>query len=117
MKLKLLPIPADLPKWQSVADIEAKRESLASRTYEREGVLYWASNDRPVPPHVFTEAFAEAPENQGAADRSHTKAFLAEYRKSRANRVLSDEERFEMRAAFGAGAEVVDVVTGQKFKV
>lgn len=32
-------------------------------------------------------------------------------------RKLSDEERFEMRAAFGAGAEVTNILTGDTYKV
>lgn len=40
---------------------------------------------------------------------------LAEYAEARKNHVPSAEEMFEMRAAFGEGAEVVDVITGQVF--
>lgn len=42
---------------------------------------------------------------------------LEEYRRRNANRKLDPEEAFEMRAAFGEGATVVDVITGQKFKL
>jgi hypothetical protein len=40
--------------------------------------------------------------------------WIAEYRKAQMNRQPSAEEIFEMVAAFGPGAEVVDVITGQK---
>jgi hypothetical protein len=42
-----------------------------------------------------------------------TQAFLDAYRERMANHVPSDEERFEMRAAFGEGVEVVNVITGK----
>lgn len=43
--------------------------------------------------------------------------FLAEYREARKNHTPSEEELFEMRAAFGEGSTVVDVITGQVYKV
>ena len=51
------------------------------------------------------------------AERDETRAFMQEYIKVRANRTFSREERDEMRNAFGAGARVVDVITGQTFTV
>lgn len=41
---------------------------------------------------------------------------LAEYREARKNHTPSAEEMFEMRAAFGPGAEVVDIITGQVYR-
>ena len=40
--------------------------------------------------------------------------WIAEYREARKNYEPSAEEIFEMVAAFGPGAEVVDAITGQK---
>lgn len=51
------------------------------------------------------------------AGEERTRAFMEEYRRARANRTLSAEERSEMRSAFGEGAVVVDVITGQRFVV
>ena len=42
---------------------------------------------------------------------------LAEYREARKNHVPSAEEMYEMRAAFGEGSTVVDIITGQVYKV
>lgn len=42
---------------------------------------------------------------------------LAEYREARKNHVPSAEEMFEMQAAFGEGSTVVDIITGQVFRV
>lgn len=42
-----------------------------------------------------------------------TRCVVAAYRKRMANHVHTEEELFEMRAAFGPGARVVNVITGQ----
>jgi hypothetical protein len=39
---------------------------------------------------------------------------LARYRKAQENHVHSDEELYEMRAAFGKGAVVVNAITGKR---
>ena len=49
----------------------------------------------------------------------HTAEFFAHYRKMRANRTPEQiaEERVEMEAAFGKGAEVVNIITGEITKL
>jgi len=42
---------------------------------------------------------------------------IARYIASRKNRGYSDEEMFEMRAAFGEGEEVMDIFTGETIKL
>lgn len=49
------------------------------------------------------------------ARETEDRAFLAEYRAQR--RAPSAEELAEMRATFGEGATVVDVLTGEKIKL
>jgi hypothetical protein len=44
-------------------------------------------------------------------------AFFKRYREEQANHVPDEEEMFEMRAAFGEGATVVNVITGKKVKL
>jgi hypothetical protein len=39
--------------------------------------------------------------------------WLEEYRRMEANRAPDPEEMFEMRAAFGPGVKVVNVITGR----
>jgi hypothetical protein len=51
---------------------------------------------------------------QRTALDAETKAFVAAYRKARAGRRPSAEERHEMRAAFGPGVIVVNVLTGRR---
>jgi hypothetical protein len=76
-------------------------------------VLRWKSNNRLVPPWVFTDGRVAPPRNQQAAYDVETAAFLDDYRRQMANHVPSPEERAEMRAAFGPGAKVVNVITGK----
>jgi hypothetical protein len=51
-----------------------------------------------------------------ARDEQNAK-FAAEYIKRQANRQPSAEEMSEMRATFGAGAVVVDVISGRKIQL
>lgn len=119
IELTHLPLPTPYRSaatgWRSPEDIAAARDGLARRTYWLDGALIWNSNDRPVPPHVFEEAFVEAPAAQQAAYDAATQAALAEYRRSRTGKPLSAEERFEMRAAFGEGVAVVNAITGDRY--
>jgi len=84
-----------------------------------DGIVRWVSNDRVPPAEVLAEmlelrGITQAEHDAAAAtERAETGAFLDAYRESMANHVPSDEEMFEMRAAFGPGAEIVNVITGQ----
>jgi hypothetical protein len=117
LKLNYLPIPeGKLAVW-IVADIEAGRIRLMQGAYAKDGIAFWKSNDRPVPPDVFRDAWIELPDGQAEADKRHTAAFLADYRKRMANYTPSAEELGEMRAAFGPGETVIDIITGQRIKL
>jgi hypothetical protein len=82
------------------------------------GILCWKSNGQ-VPFDDMLQDF----QNLGIRfDMEKTKKFrekqvsksIAAYKKSMENHQYSDEELFEMRAAFGSDAEVVNVITGKK---
>lgn len=81
------------------------------------GVIRWLSNNQ-VPPadcvalaaHIGLSVDVEASTTARDAD---TTAFLADYRKRNARRRVTAEQRAEMRAAFGPGAKVVNVITGR----
>lgn len=60
---------------------------------------------------LLTDAI-DADATRAERDRE-TDAFLAEYRERMKNHKPSEEELFEMRAAFGPGETVVDVLSGQ----
>lgn len=105
-----------------VFDEDGAREDFARARIEN-GVVRWNSNDNVpfddmlfdfVTIGVIDEATRQRSNEARSAD---TAAFCAEYRKAMANHVPSDEEMFEMRAAFGEGETVVNVITGQRIRL
>ncbi len=90
------------------------REKIETETYDIDGVKYWKTNDSPVPYWVYDEAGLDCPEIQREAHDRHVGESIAEYREQMKNHVYSEEELFEMRAAFGPGVTVVNVLTGKK---
>lgn len=83
-----------------------------------EGVMFWKSNNR-VPPEdmvklAVDQGFDVDVTMCNEVRDAEMNAFLTEYRKNRANGP-TDEERFEARAAFGSGVELVNAVTGHKW--
>lgn len=108
------PLPDGTPDWMR-RSISENRERLPQRAYIIDGVIFWRSNDRPVPATFFAENFVSLPPAQREADTAHQKAAIEAYRQSRAN--LSPEqqaeEAYERRAAFGPGQTVVDILTGE----
>ena len=96
-------------------------QRVNQETFEATGIVRWTSNDSV--PHSdmlgdflfigrITKPQYEASE---AARKVDDDKFFAEYRKNQ--RPLSGEELFEMRAAFGPGETVVDVISGRKTKL
>lgn len=89
----------------------------------KNGELRWASNNRCVPEDiaefahylgVLTEAGVWWTEHERDLEQA---AFIAEYQRQRATWSPSGEELAEMRAAFGEGEVVVDVITGRRIQL
>lgn len=83
------------------------------------GVLRWKSNDSVVPEDCAKLAYAlgirvSLPACDRVRDQELVR-FLSAYRRSRAGKSPSAEERSEARAAFGANANVVNIFTGREF--
>ena len=86
-----------------------------------DGVVRWTSNNRVMPKDcreilshtVYRDLYSE--EASRAAEEAETAAFLDSYRKSYTG--PSAEERMEMEAAFGKGATVVNVITGERIRL
>jgi hypothetical protein len=104
-------------EWKEAADKFAKNDHRIE-----DGVLLWNSNDR-SPMDDLTSLWLELDLIDIAVFRATAKAreaqnnaFFAEYRKAQTNRTPEQiaEERFEMRAAFGPGETVVNVITGER---
>ena len=78
-------------------------------------VWRWESNACPCPIDACREyGIPIDPAAQTAALDAHRDAFLAAYRAAQPA-TPSPEEQYEMRAAFGPGKQVVDVITGRKW--
>lgn len=85
--------------------------------YVKNGVVRWKSNDQ-VPPDDILELWEHCGkpfdcELSKVYSRDETAQALEAYRQRMANHTYTDEEKAEMRTAFGPGATVVDVITGQ----
>lgn len=81
------------------------------------GEIRWKSNNRCVPADVFRDYGMEEPAVQAEIRDAELNTFLKAYVEANQNREYTAEEKFEMRSAFGEGAEVVNVVTGKKVKL
>lgn len=88
-----------------------------------DGVGRWTSNGRAIPADAAAKIAAFAPRAAAGmdllaterAERAETAAFLAAYRANPPQPTA--EQLFEMRAAFGEGTDVVNVITGQRYQV
>jgi hypothetical protein len=113
--MKLLPIPKDVVGWRLKEVLDRRLRIVTETTSEAKGVLRWKANRAIVPPWVFEEAFMEVSDAQIEARRKELDEFTAEYRKQ--DHTPDAEQMAEMRAAFGPGTTVVNVITGQKTKL
>ena len=86
---------------------------MAFEAYEVDGIWFWKSNNAPVPVDSAAQYNIPIGSKQLEAVRSYNQKAISDYIKARQNYQHSDEELYEMRAAFGEGAKVVDAITGQ----
>jgi hypothetical protein len=115
--MKLL--PTDHLKFKYDLDcVERLRKSFQTDAYVgKNGELHWKSNGAVIGLDTFKSGCVEAPATQQAEYEQDVKKSLAEYRKAKENYQYSAEELFEMKAAFGEGTTVVDILTGKKTKL
>ncbi len=101
--------------WKRITEC---RERIATESsYDADGVIRWDMGNI-LPPFVIeTDAKMTCPESQRIAYQIDLDRTLATYRLDREENGYSDEELFEMRAAFGDGETVVDVITGETIKL
>ena len=110
--------------WKSSAEKEIRkmeeRQMNGEIFFGADGVVRWTSNNRVMPKDcreilshtAYRDLFSE--EASRAAEDAETAAFLESYRKNYTG--PSEEEKAEMRAAFGTGSTVVDVITGKRIR-
>jgi len=82
------------------------------------GAWFWHSNEN----YLFNDCLEKAgidfdSEAQDSARSKANEKFISEYREFMETYEYSDEEKAGMRAAFGEGAEVVNIVTGKKIQL
>jgi hypothetical protein len=90
-------------------------QTFIETAYTEDGgrVWRWSTNDNVVRPDACVEYRIPCdPSAQAAALKAEVAAFLAAYRRNPPR--VTAEQRAEMRAAFGPGARVVDVITGEE---
>ena len=111
--------------WKSSAEKEIRkmeeRQMNGEIFFGADGVVRWTSNNRVMPKDcreilshtAYRDLFSE--EASRAAEDAETAAFLESYRKNYTG--PSEEEKAEMRAAFGTCSTVVDVITGKRIRL
>ncbi|MEB8638244.1 hypothetical protein P4H32_31920 [Bacillus cereus] len=110
--------PSPHPFRTEAVRLAAKFETDA---YVENGIVRWKSNNS-VPPTDILEfwAYLKKPfDYQKSLEQRdiEVQESLARYREAMKNHVPSEEELYEMRAAFGEGATVVNVITGKTTKL
>lgn len=90
---------------------------------DSKGVVRWKSNDN-IPFEDKLQQFQDdgyiTPHQRIVSNQKRTVETtrkLAEYREQMKNHVPDAEEMFEMRAAFGVGETVMNVITGQRYQI
>ena len=85
------------------------------------GVATWKNNGRALPKDcAYKGKYGGLPINlelTAELENRQTEESLRAYRERMKNHKYTDEELFEMRAAFGAGTTVVDVITGRRIQL
>ena len=107
--------------WKRNAEKEIEKMSQMALDGEiffgADGICRWKSNNRVLPAECreklsyspYRDLFDE--QACKAADEAETAETLAAYRRSHQT---TEEERMEMRAAFGTGTTVVDIISGER---
>ena len=103
---------------QEIAKMQARADNDEIRT-NMNGAAFWNSNGNYLPSDcaeiLSYTTFPFSLEETNRAREAQTAAFLEDYRKSYTG--PGEEEKAEMRAAFGTGSTVVNVITGERIRL
>ena len=103
---------------EEIAKMQARIENDEIRTNARGGA-FWALSGNYLPAEcaeiLSHTDFPFSLEETNRARAEQTRAFCEAYAKN--CKEPSEEEKAEMRAAFGAGTTVVNVITGKRVRV
>mgnify|MGYP001058442851 CR=1 FL=1 len=107
---------------QRVFDEDKAREDWGRAHIDDDGVVRWNSNNN-VPfddmLYDFMSIGVIGPKTAARSEEARhvdNERFFEEYRRNQPAQP-SEEELFEMRAAFGEGTEVVDVISGRRVRL
>ena len=101
-------------------------KQIKDQVYIKDYVAYWKSNSRIIPKeYAYLMTYMEIEINGKfinlkkhlAMEKEESQKTLEKISKEQMNHKYSDEEIFEMQAAFGEGATVVNILTGEKIKL
>lgn len=85
-----------------------------------QGEIRWNSSDNIVPGDILELAVVQGTIDIESRNKSEEvrevedAIFFEQYRQMRAKVGYSDEEKFEMRAAFGDDEDIIDIITGER---
>jgi len=103
-------------------DAERMRDKIPTDARFEAGVMRWNSNNA-IPPADIVAFAAKLgyPVDVAACDAARSaalRAFAADYKAARAKRTPAEvaEERAMARAAHGPGVELMDVLTGERYR-
>jgi hypothetical protein len=107
------------PLWRT-RERATNREYLATKaTRDAAGILRWRSNGNVPPEDVLVDGGLEPGDllRHRAVRDAELDVFITAYKANRAKRTDDEvaEHAFELRAAFGRGKRVVNVITGERY--
>lgn len=98
---------------------KAVEKASTDATVDENGVIRWNSNGRCIPDDFCEKleyaGFKFSREATREARDEETRKFIEEYRKNQSE--PTEDELAEMRATFGPGAVVVDVISGREIQL
>ena len=103
---------------QEIEKMQKRADNDEIRT-NANGAAFWNSNGNYLPAdcaEILSHTdFPFSLEETAKAREAQTAAFLEDYRRNYSG--PSEEEKAEMRAAFGTGSTVVNVITGERIRL
>lgn len=113
--IKGLSFPVTHPFYK---DSKRAEEKFHIDAYVKDGIVRWISNNK-VPPSELLEFWKHLGKDfdylkSMETSENETLEFIREYVKQKKDEAVTDEERFELEAAFGKGTTVIDVFTGKE---
>jgi len=123
---------SNAPEWEFVdqktkdfflGKMKENQDHVINDSFEENGVWYWTSTiefkdgPRIIPCDVIEDAGFIVPESHKIAREKRVERDLGKLHEQMKDHEPSEEELYEMRAAFGPGETVVNLITGKETKL